>query len=84
MNERIKTLAEHAGLKVEGFMTNPPKPFQILGTPESFEKFAELLIRECAAAIDTVYEKAPPARGCYDWATFAVGEDILNHFELQE
>jgi len=48
MNERIKLLAEQAGLKVESWMTNPPKPFQILGSTEQFEKFAELIVRECA------------------------------------
>lgn len=48
MNPRIKELAEQAGLKVESWMTNPPKPFQILGSTEQFEKFAELIIRECA------------------------------------
>lgn len=46
MNERIRELAEQAGLKVESFMTNPPKPFQILGSTEQFEKFAELIVRE--------------------------------------
>ena len=48
MNERIKELAEQAGLKVESWMTNPPKPFQILGSTEQFEKFAELIVRECS------------------------------------
>lgn len=47
------------------------------------EKFAELIIRECAKAIDTVYEKSEPDHGCYDWATWAYGEDILNHFGLE-
>ena len=47
MNERIKELADRAGLKVESWMTNPPKPFQILGSTEQFEKFAELIVREC-------------------------------------
>ncbi len=47
MNDRIKELAEEAGLKVESWMTNPPKPFQILGGTEEFEKFAELIVREC-------------------------------------
>jgi len=47
MNERIQQLAEQAGLKVESWMTNPPKPFQILGSTEQFEKFAELIVREC-------------------------------------
>ncbi len=47
MNERIQELAEQAGLKVESWMTNSPKPFQILGGTEEFEKFAELIVREC-------------------------------------
>ena len=47
MNPRIKELAEQSGLKVESWMTNPPKPFQILGSTEQFEKFAELIVREC-------------------------------------
>ena len=46
MNEQIKQLAEQAGLKVESWMTNPPKPFQILGSTEQFEKFAELIVRD--------------------------------------
>ena len=49
MNERIEQLAEQSGLKVESWMTNPPKPFQILGSTEQFEKFAELIVRECTA-----------------------------------
>ena len=49
MNPRIKELAEQSGLKVEAWMTNPPKPFQILGGTEQFEKFAELLEKEIEA-----------------------------------
>ena len=52
MNERLKELAEQAGLKVESWMTNPPKPFQILGSTEQFEKFAELIVKECANYIN--------------------------------
>ena len=48
MNKRIEELAQQAGLKVEYWMTNPPKPSQILGSTEQFEKFAELIVRECA------------------------------------
>ena len=51
MNEQTLKLAKQAGLKVESFMTNSPKPFQILGSTEQFEKFAELIVRECATAI---------------------------------
>jgi len=49
MNENVRKLAEQSGLKVESWMTNPPKPFQILGTTEQFEKFAELLVKECTS-----------------------------------
>ena len=52
MNERIEQLAEQSGLKVESWMTNPPKPFQILGSTEQFEKFAELIVRECIAWVE--------------------------------
>ena len=51
MNERTLELAKQAGLKVESFMTNPPKPFQILGSTEQFEKFAELMLK---ASFDVV------------------------------
>ena len=47
MNELILELADEADLKVESWMTNPPKPFQILGSTEQFEKFAQLIVREC-------------------------------------
>ena len=68
MNELIEKLAEQAGLKVEAWMTNPPKPFQILGSTEQFEKFAELIVRECA---DLVRD---------DDNAF----DILKHFGVEE
>ena len=48
MNERIQELSKQAGLKIEYLMINPPKPLQILGSAEQFEKFAELIVRECA------------------------------------
>jgi hypothetical protein len=44
------------------------------------EKFAELIVRECARAVDKVYEDAEPDHGCYDWATWAEGADVLKHF----
>lgn len=54
MNERIKQLAEQAGLKVESWMTNSPKPFQILGSTEQFEKFAELIVADIIDKIESV------------------------------
>jgi hypothetical protein len=83
MNERIQELAKQAGLKIEYQMINPPKPLQILGSAEQFEKFAELIVRECARAVDKVYEDAEPDHGCYDWATWAEGADVLKHFGVE-
>ena len=47
------------------------------------KKFAELIIRECARAVDKVYEDAEPDHGCYDWATWAEGADVLKHFGVE-
>ena len=50
MNERIKQLAEQAKLKTE--LWNNPEPFVIykedVNYPGGLEKFAELIVRECA------------------------------------
>lgn len=73
MNHRIVELAEQAGLKVESWMTNPPKPFQILGSTEQFEKFAESLIRECA----DLYDKS--ADNWFGPTT----KDILKQYSIQ-
>ena len=47
------------------------------------EKFAELIVRECARAVDRVYETAPPDYGCLDWSTLADGSDVLKHFGVE-
>lgn len=51
MNEHVKLLAEQAGLKIESWMTYPPKPFQIFGSAEQLELFAKLIVEECANII---------------------------------
>ncbi len=52
MNERIKQLAEQAGLKTE--LWNDPQPFVIYkedaNNPGGLEKFAELIVEEAAKA----------------------------------
>jgi hypothetical protein len=48
------------------------------------KKFAELIVRECARAVDKVYEDAEPDHGCYDWATWAEGADVLKHFGVED
>jgi hypothetical protein len=76
MNERIFKLAREAAL-AEGW---GPGVWQTTFA----EKFAELIVRECARAVDKVYEDAEPDHGCYDWATWAEGADVLKHFGVEE
>ena len=53
MNEKIKQLAEQAGYS---------KDFLAIGLPNNMEKFAELIVRECA---DQIIAKGT------DWIDFA-------------
>ena len=64
MNERIKELAREAGLLVH----NPE------GVPTKLEKFADLIVRECAqiAEISASMNRV--------W----IGGDILEHFGVKE
>jgi hypothetical protein len=45
MNERIKQLAEQAGM--HDFV------LEAMGIGEEFEKFAELIVRECASVVNS-------------------------------
>jgi hypothetical protein len=46
MNERIRELAEQAGLRFTQLMSNPMVPV-VDGRETDLEKFAELIVREC-------------------------------------
>lgn len=72
MNERIKQLAEQAGGEFyEGFAgsTNFVKFAE-----NDFEKFAELIVRECVKIADVADENK-----C-EW----IGGNILTHFGVEE
>ena len=74
MNERIKQLAEQAG---QG------EPFHI--PPEFVEKFAELIVRECATIINDIPSSPQGSwsdgyyEGCRDSA-----KQIRQHFGVEE
>jgi hypothetical protein len=51
MNERIKKLAEQAGLRFTQLMSNPMVPV-VDGKETDLEKFAELLIKECISIVE--------------------------------
>jgi hypothetical protein len=76
MNERIKQLAEQALKECDAAKER--------GIDQYSKRFAELIVRECARAVDKVYEDAEPDHGCYDWATWAEGADVLKHFGVEE
>ena len=75
MNERIKQLAEQAKLKTE--LWNNPEPFVIykedVNYPGGLEKFAELIVRECAKRVD--YWESRQGEHA---------DDLLKHFGVEE
>ena len=46
MNERIRQLADEAGLRFTQLMSNPMVPV-VDGRETDLEKFAELIVQEC-------------------------------------
>jgi hypothetical protein len=73
MNERIRELAEQAGFN----------PYNYQGSNSAlFEKFAELIVKECVA---TMYKRgetyAHPSAGFYQAKTFA--EAVIDHFGVK-
>jgi trans-aconitate methyltransferase len=65
MNERIKLLAEQAGYS---------KDYLAIGLPNNMEKFAELLVRECANR----------ATWAQDTGERDIGGEVLKHFGVRE
>ena len=69
MNERIKQLARQANI---GLFEDKSFGWNVIaGTDQHLEKFAELIVRECAD-VATI--------NAHQWAT--PGTYVLNHFKL--
>jgi hypothetical protein len=83
MNERIKQLYVQAIQYADSVVPKHDRYNDIYYAIVS-GKHAELIVRECARAVDKVYEDAEPDHGCYDWATWAEGADVLKHFGVEE
>ena len=73
MNERIRELAEQAGLRFTQLMSNPMVPV-VDGKETDLEKFADLIVQECAKIADVADENE-----C-EW----IGGNILTHFGVKE
>ena len=67
MNERIKELAEQAGIS----LSQKDFSYYWVESAEDIEKFAELIVRECALV---VHKKTGPKSA---W-------DVLQHFGVEE
>jgi hypothetical protein len=65
MNERIKELAEQAGYS---------KDYLEIGLPSNMEKFAELIVRECAGRVDWILAEDGRTQG----------DLIREHFGVEE
>ena len=66
MNERIRELAEQAGLRFTQLMSNPMVPV-VDGKETDLEKFAELIVLECADIIES-QDVDPSFRLRMSWA----------------
>ena len=65
MNERIKLLAEQCRFEIQGINC------EVLGQGFDEEKFAELIVRECARLADNSPQ-------------YIDGREILEHFGVEE
>jgi hypothetical protein len=72
MNERIKQLADEAGLRFTQLMSNPMVPV-VDGKETDLAKFAELIVQECA----DIGER-------YADGNYEVRNQILEHFGMKE
>ena len=80
MNERIKQLAEQAGLRFTQLMSNPMVPV-VDGKETDLEKFAELIVRECVAICQDIdgEDNIDARSGRQDCAV-----EIREHFGVEE
>jgi hypothetical protein len=76
MNERIKKLLNQAGIY-------QPDRFDAIDGSNQMEKFAELIVRECARIVDEPYDfKTPANQRTYRYPLS--GETVLEHFGVDE
>ena len=82
MNERIRKLAEQAGLRFTQLMSNPMVPV-VDGKETDLEKFAELIVKECMqACINEGKTFEVESAGEYSSNLYATA--IKKHFGVEE
>ena len=82
MNERIKELAEQAGIEFTYDPTETPMRAFVECWEDELDKFAELIVRECASKVDWIYaEKGITIDGVN--FTVTQGDLIKQHFGVE-
>ena len=71
MNDRIRKLAEQAGIEFDDDFPLEPETIYYLKLSD-FEKFAELIVRECLAICEDLGDKGMDGHYCAD--------EIARHF----
>jgi hypothetical protein len=82
MNERIRQLVKQAGghFSTHNLMSNPVQHRESIELwDKNIEKFAELIVRECAEFVD--YRLTNPDGASMAWCD---GSDIKEHFGVEE
>ena len=79
MNERIRELAEQAGLRFTQLMSNPMVPV-VDGKETDLEKFAELIVDECCLKLLDMDEKTNGRHNYYKHAAL----ELKRHVGVKE
>jgi hypothetical protein len=88
MNERIRQLADEAGLRFTQLMSNPMVPV-VDGRETDLAKFAQLIVRECMTQIQQVREikaghAGPEYTQGFDDGMFVAISTIEEYFGVEE
>jgi len=83
MNEKIKQLAEQAGLRFTQLMSNPMVP--VVDCKETdLEKFAELIVKECGKVIVNGGYRNPALGEKHSLTPPEIATMIQEHFGVEE
>ena len=84
MNERIRELAEQAGLEFDNDLALEPEPIYYT-TQKDLEKFAELIVRECIGCCEQVISDPVP-KSVDTWLNGGSQciDQIKQHFGVEE
>jgi hypothetical protein len=86
MNERIRELAEQAGLVRGGYANTPDKIMtwrESFDSPGSLEKFAELIIRECVKSTLSLRNPAIDNEWNLDETFHMIVDTIVEDLDMQ-